>query len=298
MMFHARLVIVTGVGLLLGCTSTPRQLFREGSGRQVVMLGGGTFGAAMFAPHARELSRDYEVIRVQTLNVQAAEAGARMPDNYSVAAESAAVRKSLLRSGIAGPIDIVGSSYGAVVALHLALTFPDYVRTVTLIEPPAFWILPPEEFERDRSLRELRDLIVQMTPNSEPSDQQFFQFRCLLGLCPAAIPAATDAARKEWDLGRKAMRGLAATMTERESESAVRSFSGPVLLLTGSRTVSFHRRIDELLARDLPNVEVAELQGGHNAVQADPNGFLRVLRDFLQRHPVAISSTARARLAR
>jgi hypothetical protein len=68
------------VGVLVlgsaGCVSSsvhespaPREWYREGTGRTVVMLGGGVYGAAMFAPHARELSRDFDVIRVQTLNV-------------------------------------------------------------------------------------------------------------------------------------------------------------------------------------------------------------------------------------
>lgn len=109
------------------------------------MLGGGVYGPAMFAPHARELSSDFDVIRVQTLNVQAARSGAPMPPDYSVAAEVSALHQTLSVIGEPDRVDHVGSSLGAVVALHIAATYPERVRAVTLFEPPALWILPDEE---------------------------------------------------------------------------------------------------------------------------------------------------------
>ncbi|PYF99325.1 Alpha/beta hydrolase family protein [Georgenia satyanarayanai] len=42
----------------------------------------------------------------------------------------------------AGPVDLLGSSGGAVTALRLAATFPDDVRTVVAHEPPALPLLP------------------------------------------------------------------------------------------------------------------------------------------------------------
>lgn len=47
-----------------------------------------------------------------------------------------------------GPVDLLGSSGGAVTALCLAVTFPDDVRTVVAHEPPAVLLLP----DADRAL--------------------------------------------------------------------------------------------------------------------------------------------------
>ena len=248
------------------------------------MLGGGVYGAAMFATHARELSGDFDVIRVQTLNVQNAVNGAPMPSDYSVTAEAIALLQTLSVIGVTGQIDIVGSSFGAVVALHFAATYPDRVRTVTLFEPPAFWILPESEYERDPALREMRDLTSAMTPSASPSDEQVFRFRCLLGACPPGIPGDADPAHAEWEVSRRAMRGLAAIPAHREDRARLAQLTSPVLLLTGSETVPFHRRINELLARALPRVETAELPGGHSAPRTSSAAFIQRLRAFLARH--------------
>lgn len=273
-----------------GCASTgvqessaPREWYREGTGRTVVMLGGGVYGAAMFAPHARDLSSDFDVIRVQTLNVQLAESGAPMPSDYSVVGEASALHQTLSSMGVTGAVDLVGSSLGAVVALHFATMYPERVRTLTLFEPPAFWILPDEEYERDPVVREIRDLTSAMTPSAAPSDGQLFRFRCLLGTCPPEIPDRADPARGEWDVSRLAMRGLAAVPAHREDRARLAQLEAPVLLLTGSETVPFHRRMNDLLARALPQVECAELPGGHSAPRTARSAFNRELRSFLAR---------------
>ena len=269
-------------------SSAPREWHREGKGsRTLVMLGGGTLGAAMFEPHARELAHSFEVVRVQTLNVQTAETNAQMPSSYSVEGEATALHDTLAYLKIRHQVDIVGSSYGAVVALHFAVMYPDQVKTVTLFEPPEFWVLPETEYANDPALHEMRELMTQMEESTTPSDQQLFRFRCILDSCPPAIPSAADSERRDWDLSRLAMRGLAATFRHREDLAQLKRLarSKPILLVHGSNTVSFHRRINEVLARELPEVETAEIEGGHSAPRTNASAFLEMVRAFLLRHP-------------
>ena len=249
------------------------------------MLGGGVYGAAMFAPHARELSPEFDVIRVQTLNVQRAESGGPLPRDYSVSSEAIAIRQTLDSLGVSGPIDLVGSSFGAVVALRFATLYPERVRTLVLFEPPAFWALADDEFARDEALREMRTLTSGMGPSAVPSDEHLYRFRCLLGACPAAIPNADDPARADWDRSRRAMSGLSAVAMHREDPGVVRRLSAPVLLLNGTETVGFHRRINEALTRILVNVETAELPGTHAAARTAQSEFIEHTRQFLKRHP-------------
>lgn len=259
----------------------PRDAFREGSGRPVVMLGGGVYGAAMFAPHARDLSRDYDVIRVQTLNVQQAERGGTMPPDYTISAEAEAVHQTLLSLGVAGPVDVVGSSFGAVVALRIATLYPHRVRSLVLFEPPAFWVLPSEDFATDSELRNMRDLSSRMSGSAAPSDDELYQFRCILGTCPVAIPRASDPDRQPWDRSRMAMRGLAAVAAHREAPDAIRELQVPVLLIHGANTVGFHKRINDLLSNLLPNVRVAQIPGTHGASRTSQAEFLAITRAFL-----------------
>ena len=269
------------------CSSTrpaptpPREAFREGSGRPVVMLGGGVYGAAMFAPHARDLSSDYDVIRVQTLNVQQADRNGAMPADYSISAEAEAVHQTLLSLGVRGPVDVIGSSFGAVVALRMATLYPGSVRSLVLFEPPVFWILPSDEFTNDPDLRELHDLSTRMSGSAAPSDDELYRFRCILGTCPTAIPSPADPDRQAWDRSRMAMRGLAAVAAHAEVPDAIRKLQIPVLLINGANTVRFHRRMNELLSGLLPNVRVAEIPGTHGASRTSQAEFVASTRAFL-----------------
>lgn len=245
------------------------------------MIGGGVYGAAMFAPHAAELSRDYDVIRVQTLNVQQAERGGVMPADYSISREAAAVHETLLSLGVAGPVDVVGSSFGAVVALRMATLYPRRVRSLVLFEPPAFWVLPAEEPRVDGELREILEISRRMSATAAPSDEDLYRFRCILGTCPPAIPPPSHPERTSWDRSRNSMRGLAAVAAHQESPEAIRRVDVPVLLVNGAQTVGFHKRINELLSRRFPNVQVAEISGTHGASRTSPVEFLAVIRPFL-----------------
>ena len=101
------------------------------------MLGGGTRGAAEFAPHAHALASSFRVIRPQALNIERSEKHQPLPPGYSVKMESAAVARSIDRLGTTAAFDLVGHSLGALVALDFALDHPDRVRTLILAEPPA-----------------------------------------------------------------------------------------------------------------------------------------------------------------
>jgi hypothetical protein len=57
-----------------------------------------------------------------------------------------------------------------------------------------------------------------------------------------------------------------------------------VLIMTGAETVSFHRRIDDLLASHFPKVERVELPGGHSAPASSPDAFITELEAFFARH--------------
>ena len=96
------------------------QAFSEGEGPPIIMLGGGTFGAAAFAPHAKILAKQFRVVRLQALNVEKSQEKEQLPPGYSVKLESAAMTRALDELGITTPIHLVGQSFGALIALDFA----------------------------------------------------------------------------------------------------------------------------------------------------------------------------------
>jgi pimeloyl-ACP methyl ester carboxylesterase len=249
------------------------------------MLGGGTLGAAEFAPHAHVLARHFRVVRLQTLNIAAAEGRQPLPMGYSVKLESAAMARSLDSLDLTTALNVVGHSFGALVALDFALDHPDRVRTLVLAEPPAFWVVGSEERRTTADMRRMEDLLRALGPTSEPTDDQLAQFQCALGNCGLKAPAPTDPGWNDWTSRRAALRGLSAVASHADDIGRLKRFPRPVLVVTGSNTVSFHRRINDILATDLPLAEREELPGGHGAPSAAQADFVRIIEAFLARHP-------------
>lgn len=185
---HAAAVLILS---LIGCAGFIRdreaqvpsaglQALIEGRGSPLVMLGGGTVGAAEFEPHAHVLADDYRVIRLETLNVERSQTHEPLPSGYSIRTESAAMARTLDRLKIDKPVDLVGDSFGALVALDYALDHPHRIRTLALMEPPALWVLPPEERRKSEEMRTMpgltRDVLFAVAEHTDDPDRlQRFQ---------------------------------------------------------------------------------------------------------------------------
>lgn len=258
--------------------------FVEGEGSALVMLGGGTFGAVAFAPHAHLLAKDFRVVRLQTLNLDRGPQHLPLPSGYSVKLESAAMTTALDRLGIKSAVDLVGWSFGGLVALDFALDHPDRIHTLALFEPPAFWAVPTEELRAASDMRTMYELSREFDPDTEPTDAQFVRFQCALGNCGAKPPAPGQQGSEDWALRRAALRGLSAVPNHTDDAARLKAFRRPVLVMTGSSTVAFHRRINEILAASLPMAERVELGGGHTAPVTARDEFVATLRAFLLRH--------------
>src|SRR5262249_1163787 len=164
------------------------------------------------------------------------------PSGYSLHIEVDAVDDTLRRIGVRFPVDFVGHSLGALIALEFALEHPEKVRTLTLAEPPAFWVVPKEELYSTPDMREMYEMLLTLGPEVEPTDDQWIRFRCLLGECGLTKPEAGKEGSQEWVTRRAALRGLSAIAQLQGDMNRLRDFRQPVLIVTGKNTIGFHRR--------------------------------------------------------
>jgi pimeloyl-ACP methyl ester carboxylesterase len=159
------------------------------------------------------------------------------------------------------------------------------VRGLVLAEPPAFWAVPADQLRPDAEMRGMIDLVRTFGLTKEPTDEQLVQFQERLGKPDARPPAVGQPGRDDWEARRSALRGLSAVADHTDDPQRLRTFRRPVLVVTGSRTVGFHRRINDALAASLPAAERVELEGGHAAPVTEVAAFVPELRSFLARHP-------------
>jgi pimeloyl-ACP methyl ester carboxylesterase len=255
--------------------------FSEGKGPALCMLGGGIAGAAGFASHAAELANEFRVIRLQTLNVECADSRHALPPRYSIKLESEAMRAALDVIAPTEQLDIVGHSFGALVALDFSLDHPGRVRSLVLSEPPAFWVVPRDELQASADMQRITTLVRQFRPTREATDADLAEFLRTLGHSDTNAPEQDDVRWVQWLRARRCLQGLSAVPDHTDNLERLKNFRRPVLLVAGANSPRFHRRINGLLAAYLPSVETVELPGGHQAVNTARDAFLRCLRSFL-----------------
>lgn len=259
-----------------------------GEGPILVLVGGGLTGWLSWIPHQDRLARRRSVARLQPLNVQLGLEGRSLPADYSIKMESRALGATIEVLAPEAPVDLVAWSFGAVVALDFALDHSERIRTLTLIEPPAVWVLEATGRLDEQSRRELAGLRVlhdQMRTNVD--ETQLAVFLRMAGLCP---PGQRPQDLSQWPVfvkHRQSLRNGRALFNQTDSANRLRAFDRPVLLFKGEGSARFLHAIVDALASTLPLVEVVELPGGHAPQLVAIDAFLADLTDFQKRSMAA-----------
>ena len=257
-----------------------KKVLIEGEGKPIVMLNGGTADMSVFAIHSKELSSIYKVIRIEQFNVQYATENLVLPKNYSVRMESEAVKFTLDSLNIKEPVALVGHSYGGLIALDFALNHPKYVSSLVLIEPPVFGIAESKN-EFPEGMKQMQELSKQFTPQADITEDMVKQFRCELMNCDT-IDIHEHPLWKTWIKQKNRLRGLSTVSNYKINLKKLHQFQRPVLIVTGTQTVPFHKRIDELLTVEFSFAKTANIQGGHTAVNTNAKEFTECLLKFLK----------------
>jgi pimeloyl-ACP methyl ester carboxylesterase len=86
------------------------------------------------------------------------------------------MRRSIDRLSLNRPIDVIGHSLGALIALEFALNHPSVVRSLVLSEPPAFWVIPGCEREANPELWKMIAIVRRFKPSIEPTNEDLVAF--------------------------------------------------------------------------------------------------------------------------
>jgi pimeloyl-ACP methyl ester carboxylesterase/mannose-6-phosphate isomerase-like protein (cupin superfamily) len=272
---------------LCGCAGAERPRREEtkmkmqadvmGSGRPLVLVGGGLTGILSWEPHARRLSENRRVVRLQPLNVQLGLEDRPLPAGYSVKMESAALDAALDGVGLTEPVDVAAWSYGAEITLDWALDHPGRVRTLTLVEPPALWLLRAKG-GMDADVERTVAALAQFQGDIDEDDLE--RFLCLVGLCPPGQSVRSLPQWPVWVRHRRSIRNSPAAIEHRDDPARLRAFDRPVFLVKGLGSAEFLRRIIDGLASELPHAEVADWPAGHGPHIVSMDAFLARLAVF------------------
>jgi pimeloyl-ACP methyl ester carboxylesterase len=180
---------------------------------------------------------------------------------------------------------VVGQSSSAVIALQLALDFPDAVETLALMEPAR--PVPPTEDQA----RFIRDFVAPAIVRYRAGDKAGAVDTFARGVFGAGyreplergLPGAFEQAITDADafFGQE----LPALQEWSFAEADAARITQPVLAVGGEHTAPTFPGRAELLASWLPNVERFELRGATHLLHVqDPRGMAEALASFYVRH--------------
>ena len=231
-----------------------------GDGDPVVLIPGGLTGWLSWIPHAERLSARRQVVRVQPIHNELGSAGQVGDPSYTVDTERESLRLTLDDLGIADA-DFAGWSAGGRALIEFALACPERVRTLTLVEPPALWILDQlGESGPDSTGADLFRRIA----GREVTEADLAEFLAVAGFVGSAQEARAHPNWERWVPHRNTLSWNFETLER--SDRSVEQLAGikaPTLLVKGTATAPWLAHLVDVLAERLPDASVLELEGDH-----------------------------------
>lgn len=278
----------------LDINGTRLEVIEQGTGEPVVFIHGSASDYRTWKPQLDDLGNLFRAI-AYSRRYHWPNDGIPNDADYSME-EHVDDLQALLRSLDAGAVHLVGHSYGAFVALLLAIREPRLVRTLILAEPPVITLFVSNKPRPAEILR-----LLFSRPRSAIAIMRFGA----KGVGPATAAARRgdmDAAMRIFGtavLGREFYQGLASSRLEQVSANAikaeflgsgfaplkdedVRGIQVPTLLVSGQQSPGvFHRLLDRL-EELLPHSERVEVRGASHIMHEDnAAAYNAALRSFL-----------------
>jgi pimeloyl-ACP methyl ester carboxylesterase len=252
-----------------------------GGNAPLILLPGGLTGWISWDPFVPHFSSSRKVIQAQLLNVQYGIENIELPKDYSVGMESRALAASLKEAGAREPSDFIGWSYGAMVLLDFALNNPNLVKTLVLIEPPAFWILKAHNCINTEIKQEMEFLY---TLHGDISEAQLEGFLIAAGFARPGSSVREHPKWEAWKPFRNSLKNSRAVIDHTGELNKLKNFKPPVLLVKGTGSSFFLHEIIRLLGEDLPVSKTVEFPEGHAPHIVSTNNFLEEVNLFHEKH--------------
>jgi len=244
-------------------------ILAAGTGAPVLLLHGSASAAVMWAPAIDVLKAKFRVIAPDLVGYGRTDL---WPDgcDFTVEDELRLLQPMLPREG---PVHVVGHSYGGLVALHLALAGRIALRSLILIEPVAFFLLPHAGAQEAwAEIRALGDGYAAgiAAGDTEAALRQFIDYWAGRGAWDAMDETLRAQIRRS---ARKIVLDFQIAFTDPGLE-AVRALKCPVRIVSGGRTRAPTRRIASFLADELPSAELEVVADANHLLPVTHPGML------------------------
>lgn len=244
----------------------------------IVLLPGGLTGWQSWLSLLPALSADRPVVRIQPICNAEGLAGRPGDRSYSADVERESIAMTLEQAEVS-QMHLVGWSNGGRMALDFALSDPQRVLSLTMIEPAAYWLVADE----DESARAFHEYLMGLA-GQDVTDDDLCEFLIRAGL------GGEDADFKslpQWDFWSSCRHSLS-WGGERMIQSSAVGIEGrerldiPTLVIRGRSTSPWLREVAGHLVQEMPFARLVELDGGHACILEHPDDFVGVLGDHIE----------------
>jgi len=205
-----------------------------------------------------------------------------VPEGYRSSTEVEAIRRELHSCGVDEPIDIIGHSAGGTIALEFAISFPNSVRSLVLIEPGPAWVL-----RKGGALSQAQEEFLQDQLNAfhgEITPDVLSQVYKRSGLYPSDMDLFSS---PHWPIHwayREHLRFRGSLYSPDGDLEKLKTLNVPTLLITGTHANVFYSAIAEALSKFLPQSTLIAMPGGHapHMGNGEP-AFLETIASFYGR---------------
>ena len=244
---------------------------RSGSGEPLVLVHGSWTDADTWAFVTPALEERYDVISYDRRGHTRSERGTAPAGRHRDEDDLAALITQLG----AGPVHLVGSSYGASIVLGLTARRPDLIRSVAVHEPPLVALLDADERHAVRSLTD--SIVDELVHGSVEGGVARFVEEVALGpgsweVLPAEVRAANIANVDTF------LEMLDSPGWDALDVDTLAGVEVPIVLTDGDQAAPWLRRITHVLGAGVPAIRRTTIEGtGHVPHLTHPEAFVDIV---------------------
>lgn len=267
---------------VMRANGTDLAYFEEGKGTPVVFVHGAVGDLRFWEPQREAFARTHRFV-AYTLRYHGTVPWADEGKQYS--AETHAADLAALITGLkAGPVHLVGLSYGGLLAAMVATKEPQLIRTLTLAEPALFALLA--ESPDGKPALEAWSKGAAPVAAAVKSGDALGATKLLAALVSGESPDNFDKLPAELrqiltDNSRTLPLLFSAPQVPLSCD-ALRAVKVPTLLVRGERTPEFFTKTNEVAGRCIAGSRLAVVSSAAHAMSYDnPSGFNRTVLGFI-----------------
>ncbi|PTH10206.1 alpha/beta hydrolase [Staphylococcus capitis] len=259
---------------------------KVGNGPVLILIPGANGTGDIYMPLAKQLQENFTVVAVDRRGYGQSELTESLPEEVSNPESRYRVKRDaqdiaeLAKSLSDESVYVLGSSSGAIVAMHVLKEHPDVVKQIAFHEPPINTFLPNAKYWQDKNA-EIIDIAV-----NEGMPQAMKLFGEALNISSIDAQSMSKPAQAEDDAESKKrfeeMLGWFKYEIRQYTESDIsledlNQHKDIITLLNGTDSKGSFPQEVNFYIKDETRINIVDIPGGHLGYVQKPEGFAEVL---------------------